>query len=324
MPPSGGATAVTTMPNYLSVQQARWLNNVQPAVLADDSTAELSDSINSMWASTTDTIDISSEIATAATLNPYSGVSSYDPDDALSGIEDRLSGWTDLADDMDPTDVLTAAFEFALSQIDDEIMSDTIVSDAVDAHTARTEPDYQRALSGELMPLLMGRCVMTSAWDDAVASMAISRSADTAQYSASLGLTQQEARIRLAHDIAAMFINALQLQMSINQATVMATADIAKLRIAGMQDQILNDLKFDESESLWNLELFHYGAGMIAAYGGGVPTTKPQTPFDRAMSAITTSGLIGLQVGMVTKSPAIGMIAGGVSVAAGILGSNWK
>lgn len=316
----GGASGELVQPNYLIQTHANWLNAYKPPL---DSTDGIK--YDDMWtAISANTLNVADEMTTASTLNPVTGVAAYDPDPWLTAVDDRLAEWDDLVADLDPYDKMLLAVESALAMVDDEILSESVLDDAVAAHTARTQPEFQRLLAGELASLLTGRAVMTGGLDDAFAGMTIQRTADLADYSAKLGMTFHGQRAEMAQNFTNTFVQILQLQMTVHEAVTVHMQDLAKMRIVAMQDQIETDLKYDEAEVKWKLNLFEFGSSVIASYSGAGPMPKPSTAGDRAIANLGNAFTTGIGVGTATKNPTIGGLAGLGYLGFTALASAWK
>ena len=95
-----------------------------------------------------------------------------------------------------------------------------------------------------------------------------------------------------------------------------------RIKIVAKVEENSVDMKIDESDALWDLEVFQYGANLLAAIGGGTnPTQKPslmQSAIGGALSGAAAGGMIaGASEGAIAGP--VGIIAGGILGAASAL-----
>ena len=100
------------------------------------------------------------------------------------------------------------------------------------------------------------------------------------------------------------------------------------MKIVAKKEENETEMKIDESDALWDLEVFQYGANLLAGIGGGTsnPNTKQpsmaQSVIGGAMSGAAAGGMMGSAIGgsvMGMGAGPFGMIAGGVLGAASAL-----
>jgi hypothetical protein len=92
--------------------------------------------------------------------------------------------------------------------------------------------------------------------------------------------------------------------------------EVNRIKIVAKKEQNDMNVKIDEQDALWNLEVFQYGGNLLAAIGGGTNTPKTpslaQSMIGGALSGAAAGAMVGGGFGA-----AIGGILGG---AAGLLG----
>jgi len=108
-------------------------------------------------------------------------------------------------------------------------------------------------------------------------------------------------------------------KMAEMRAGVGGQLDLTRFSIAARQDQIGLDLGYEVSDAVWDLDLINYPMQHIGSLSGAVAMYKQQTPGERLAAAVMQSGSFGLQTGVALKSPAAGLLAGGVSLASQLL-----
>lgn len=297
-----GGSGETVRPNYIINEHARLLNDMEP----DDAAYGTYDG-GYDWSDYEGLgLVVRDEVNTAAALNPFTGVSAYDPDPSMTEVEGHLQDWEDLVADIDPADALASAVDAALEAVADTMIDEATITAAVDAFEARGEDSYQKALSGRLATLLAGRAVMSDNFDGVTAYMANQRQREINDFDAKIRLMSYDSRQKFSVGFAEMFVNLLQFQHTAHQSFVGYAAEIAKLRIAVMQDQISQDLQYDDKEARWRLDLTDYMNHAIGAAVGSPGWPKESTKLDRIMAGLGNVAGLAISAGTATKNPGIG------------------
>lgn len=314
-----GGSGEQQRPYYIIQEHARLMNGIKP--LGDTSWFE---GLMGAWVEGTDypnwtnnydgdpsrTWNVRDQVYEAHSLNPFTGVAAYDPDPALTEVEGHLQDWEDLVTDIDPTDALAAAVDAALEAVADTAIDEATITAAVDAFEARGEESYQKALSGRLVTLLTGRAVMSDGFDGVTAYMANQRQREINDFDAKIRLMSQDSRQKFSIGFAEMFVNLLQFQHTAHQSFVGYAAELAKLRITGMQDQIATDLAYDDKEVRWKLDLNDYMNHTLGATVGSFGWPKESTKLERAMAGLGNSITTGIGVGTALGNPGAGVAVG--------------
>ena len=92
-----------------------------------------------------------------------------------------------------------------------------------------------------------------------------------------------------------------------------------RMKIVALKEQTDTDLKYDEADATWDLEVFQYGCNVLASIGGGVASPKgskqpstSQSMIGGALSGAAAGGMIGGLPGA--------LIGGVLGAAGGLLG----
>lgn len=262
------------------------------------------------------------EMATAAALNPYVGVASYDPSAELDKIDDAVDAFTDYVEDFDPELLLPDAIAVAMEVLDNSTLSEDDLTASVAAHRNRTEEAYQRRVSGASASLLAGRAVMSGGFDAMLTAMANQREAEIGDFSARLTIVNREQRTQYAIQFASQYVQIAQTILQARQAGVGLAQSAAQFRIIGEQDRITQDLLYDEEEIKWKLNLLSYGQNTIASFSGASTIPVPKNGVQKLLGGLgpSVTGAVGAGIGLgiATGNPLIGVL-GGVAVA-GLMG----
>lgn len=315
--PSGGASGEVILPEYLIFQQANWLNNIEP-----ESAGGYTTTYGTNYSD--HTFNVRNEMELSADLNPYTGIAAYDPDPVLSETEDRLTDFVDEADAIDPSTLLVDSIAAAIDEVDSTFLSEDTISDSVAAFEASTDAVFLRSAGRAAASLQAGRAVMTTLYDARISEDELDRRATIAQYEAQLRLTVHGQRMQLAQYFAGQYVDLVRLQLTSLQIATTLTADISKLRIAAMQDQIAADNAYDVNEANWRLDRFAYGNSVVSAYSGGGSVPRPPTTGERVMQNVLTAVSAGISGGQASKSPELGFGIGVVTLLSGIFSSFLK
>jgi hypothetical protein len=300
MAPGGGGTGMTTVPNYVSQYHSQWMGNI--TVQADDGTA-LPDGAGMLSGiAGAITTNLASELETAKLLNPFTGVSAFNPDDILGEIDDVCQDFLDLIADLDPEDQLNAAITLATTQADTIFNTNTQIDAAVNAFDLRGQEAFQRSVSRAAAGLLGSRSVMTGMFDNTIAYMENQRQMEVNDYDAKIRLTYQDQRINYIQTTAQSMLALVQQQLAAYQTAVELKMRTGIAHITGKNDQITADTALDKNEVLWTLDMFPtYVAGMISSYTGGVPSSREQSFGDKAIGALFGAAQLGVGIASIIK-----------------------
>ena len=104
------------------------------------------------------------------------------------------------------------------------------------------------------------------------------------------------------------------------------TADVNRIKIVAKKEQYETDLEIDSNDALWDLEIYQYGANLLACIGGGtmVPknrSNKTGSAIGGGLSGAAMGGVMGAAKGSYFSWP--GALIGGVlGAAAGYFGNS--
>ena len=299
MAPGGGGSGNTTNLNYVSQYHSQWIGNVQ--LTDDDGSAVASEKLadaNNINTATAD-FNIATELITAKALNPFTGVSAFNPDAIFADIDDKCLDFLDLVSDLDPEGILDTAISLATEQADTIFNNTAQVNAAVAAFEARGQDAFLRSASRSYSSLLGARAVMTGMWDNTVAYMENQRQLEVNDYDAKIRLTREDQRIAYIQTTAQNLIALIGQQLESFRAATELRMKTGAMQIAGKNDQITADMALDKNEVLWALDMFPtYVAGMISSYTGGVPSSREPSVGDKVMA-----GLFGVGQLLVGAAP---------------------
>lgn len=303
MAPGGGGAGAVTNINYVSQFHSLFMGDVALTASGDGSALSTEESADASAINTAlDGFNLADELNVAKLLNPFTGVSAFDPDDILSDIDGVCQDFLDLIADLDPEDQLNAAITLATNQADTIFNDNTQIDAAVNAFDRRGQEAFQRSVSRAAAGLLGSRSIMTGMFDNTIAYMENQRQVEVNDYDAKIRLTYQDQRINYIQSTAQSMLALVQQQLAAYQTGVELRMRTGIAHIAGKNDQITADTALDKNEVLWTLDMFPtYVAGMISSYSGGVPASREQSTGDKIMATLFGIGQLGVGLANVLK-----------------------
>ena len=274
----GGGSGAVSYPAYMQDIHGDWLDNSG----ADAISSSITDIMN------------------AATGNsPWTGQVAYDPDadltvmtnsaDDLQTLVDLLSSGTTLdtliAGILDHTRVDLAVTEFA-ADLDARLVADVL-------------PRFERGMQDI-------NAVVSSAFVIGRALIEQNQDRQVAVYSAGL-------HMKAFSDDAIKVIN---LKLEYQKMATHALAEVNRIKIVAKKEETDTNIRIDEEDAKWDLEVFQYGSNVLASIGGGTAQTQkgPSTA-----QSVMGGAMAGAAAGTMVGGPGWGTVIGAVLGAASAL-----
>jgi hypothetical protein len=245
--------------------------------------------------------------------SPYESITAYDPDSELTAIEDVLSDYTDLVDELDPNADVDAALDAAITQYD------TVLSTVADRAAAVTVAEDRGKLAfkrgaARLLSSSIALCGVTGPLEGgAIALMDVDRDASVDDLAARIAMTSRRDRVNIVLLLADKLLEQRQQKLEAWRMVSVVRREEGRLRIAAFQDQQAADVKYEAQDALWDLDLFDYPQRMFSTIAGAPLIPPDPTVLDR----IIGGGINSLGVGMNTFSA-----TGSIEAAAGMTAIN--
>jgi len=250
-------------------------------------------------------IDLTSAIATAHSNSPFTGLAAYDPELVLSSMVETFEALS-AGDDWDT--VIAAV----LSYIDDSIISDTYIDAEVDAQSDYLDDEYTNNILPEFESGMRDiGAVMTSSFVLGKAFIVATKARDVAKYRSELSLAMNRIRADLVARLTESKVKDILGRMSWDKEVATLNVELGRIQIVAYQEETNQNAALDERDARWDLEVFAYGANMMASISGGTTDIVPSQP-TQVQSAI----------GGALSGAATGAMVGGVpgAIAGGLLG----
>lgn len=268
----GGSSGAVSYPAYMQTIHSDWLDNTGVDTITSSMTDVMNAAIgNSPW----------------TTQNPY------DPDNDLTSMVDAADELQTLVTLMSSGNTLDAVIA--------DVLDDSRVDDVVNEYAA----DLDARLVGEVLPRFERgmqdiNAVLSSAFVIGRALIEEGQDRQIAKFAADI-------HSKAFSDDA---LKVIQLKLEYQRAVSQLIAEIYRIKIVAKKEENDVEMDIDDRDAKWDLEVFQYGANLLAGIGGGTSTTSAQRPS-------TAQSMIG---GAMSGGAAGAMIAGASSAISGPVG----
>lgn len=274
----GGGSGAITYPAHINTAHQQWLNHTG----ADTVNTSLTDIMNTSFGN-----------------SPWVGYSAYNPDADLIGMI--------AAPDTLQTLVTLLSTGTGLDTLISDILDHTRVDDAATEYAA----DLDARLTGEILPRFQAgmrniNAVVSSAFVIGRALIEENQDRLADKFNADIHL-------KSFGDDA---IRVVGMKLEYQKQVAQMLAEIYRVRIVAKKEELETNIRIDESDALWDFEIYQYAANLLAAPGGG--TVVPQVKQPNAERS-----MIGGAIGGAMTGAASGAMIGGPPGAAigGLLGA---
>ena len=263
----GGGSGQVDYPDYMKTVHNDWLNNT---------------GVDTITSSITD-------IMTAALGNsPFTGAAAYDPTTPLADAWTAVCAYNTVVDALDHSSDWQSVIVNAASIIDTNIIDSTYITTDVDAYrdvlddqlTATVLPDFESGMQDI-------NAVMSSCFVLGKAIIEGMGARDVAKYQSELRFKLHLQRNSMVEKATDTMLQNLLHRVEFEKAVATLSVEAKRIHIVAKKEQNDQDLKIDEADAQWDLEVFQYGANLLAAIGGGTATPSAgQKQLSTTQSAI--------------------------------------
>ncbi len=277
----GGSSGAVSYPAYMQAVHGDWLNN---------------NGVDSITQSITDTMNA------AFGNSPWTAAAAYNPD---ADIVDLLASPNALQ-----TLVTLLSSGTTLDNLIAGVLDETRILTSIAAFTA----DLDARLVAEILPRFEAgmrdiNAVTSSAFAIGRALIEENQDRQVAKYDADL-------RMKVFSDDA---LRVIALKLEYQKAAAQMVAEAYRVKIVAKKEEMDVNIKIEESDALWDLEVFQYGANLLAGIGGGTnsPNTKrpsqSQSMIGGALSGAAAGAMVGATAGVPWLGAGIGAVLGAAS-----------
>lgn len=315
----GGGTGIVEYPAYMETIHSDWLDNTG------------TDTITS---SITDIMDA------AQGASPWAAATAYDPDADITALEAAIAGFDAILAGINEGTEWAALFTQAVASI---IVADKAIAGITDAEIVDDSAAFGASLDNQIITTVLPRfqggmrdinAVVSSAFVIGQAIIEGFRDTDVAKHESGLRVAAAvknadvdvaEAQININKDVSVeqirvsasdQMIRFLLQKYSWEEAYTKIVVEGKRIKIVAKKEENDVELKIDEADALWDLEVFQYGGNLLAAIGGGTasPSGKGPSQMQSALGGAMSGAAAGAMIGSVVPGigTAVGAIAGAI------------
>lgn len=293
----GGSSGAVSHSAYLETVHGDWLNSGGVDTITDSVTGVMNSAIGS------------SPWAAAAAYNPDVAIAANAAEivlfRALLGGLSETADWTTFYAQADLT--LAGLAEAAI------IADANAFAAILDADIAtRILPRFRRGMQDI-------NAVLSSAFVIGEALIEGSRNRDLAKYTASIRLDTRSRTLEATEQMIQMQARRIAWAESLTRMVIESN----RISIVAKKEQFDQDMTIDEEDAKWDLEVFQFGANVLAAIAGGVAGSKIKSP-SKMQSAIgggMTGAAAGAMVGAAYGGQTAGIYGAAIGAVLGIASS---
>lgn len=277
---SGGASGTVDFPSYMKTAHADWLNKNGSDLVSYSVTAAMSNALS---------------------LNPFTALSPYDPSVPINVMDAALSDLEYLIDHMNHLNDYTAILPQAASLIDSYVNPAGHIAAAVVAHSNMLDTEY----NSKIIPAFEAgmrdiNMVQSSAFVLGRAQLLLDRLDRINKFAADLEMQTEAKRVDLIQTAVTEMLRLLMQKIEYTRAWASMTIDFNRIKIAANADKLTEQKVIEVGEHKWPLEVWQYGANLLAAISGG--TSSPARVEGNQVARIVGGALSGASAGALIGS----------------------
>jgi len=280
-------------PDYMKVVHEDWLHQTNDAI-----EASIVDTMN-----------------TALGGSPFSAMTAYDPATYLTAMDNAVAAFNTRVDALDPDGDWEGAVDTVVAKADAAVFDDTYV----DADIAAFGDALDDQINNVVLPRFQGgmrdvNAVMSSAFVVGEAIIEGMRDRDVAKYGSEFRVKLNFQRNDFVLKGIERLLQDISTQVEMEKGVAHYTLEANRMRIVAQKEKKDTENSIAVNNGKWDLEVYQYGANLLAAIGGGtvVPTgsdspSKTQSAIGGALAGASIGGNVGGGWGAL-----IGGVLGGV------------
>ena len=253
--------------------------------------------------------------------SPYSSMTAYDPATRLTAITNAVAAYNTLIDAMDYEVDWGDMVDKAVADADADIFGTTEVNAAVSAFGDELDdqienivlPRFQRGLQDV-------NAVMSSAFVIGESIIEGMRDRDVARFSADLSIKNYLQRNDFVIKGIEQMLKLHLFRIDGEKNVAHYTAEINRLGMIGEKEKKDSENLISVKDGKWDLEIFQYGANLLAAIGGGTLIPDASDPSGSSTGQSAMAGAVaGAGIGNAVGDGSPWWTAGG-AIAGGLIG----
>ena len=291
-------------PTYMKEIHGDWLSNYSVPASGDQVTNSITTALTAAYGN-----------------SPYSSLVALDPSTELGNMDTAIAAFNTLVDALAYDTDWEGAVDTAKTKLDAAVFDDTYITADIAAFGNELDdqidnivlPRFQRGLQDV-------NAVMSSAFVVGEAIIEGMRDRDVAKYGSSLRIKfnfqRNDAIIKGVERLLANKFSRIEMEKTVAHYTMEAN----RMRISAEKEQKDTDNLIDIEDAKWNLEIWQYGANLLAAIGGGtaIPGSSDSGSPSRWQSALS-GALAGASIGNTFGGGWGALVGGALGGLAGLL-----
>lgn len=258
------------------------------------------------------------DIINAALGNsPFAGEVAYDPDADITAYEAAISGFDTILAGISETVDWAALYTQATTSIatvsDAEITADiTAFSDELDDEiTTKTLPRFEAGMNNI-------NAVVSSAFVIGRSVIEAFKNRDVARHSSKIRIAVVSDRSRLYVEGTSQMMQLMLSKYGWEESYMRTVIEGKRIKIVAKKEESDKNLKIDESDALWDLELFKYGSNVLSSISGSAVSDEVK---HNTAGSVLGGALSGVAAGAMMGSMFPGIGTGIGAIAGGLLGA---
>ena len=276
----GGGSGQVDYPSYMKTVHEDWLHG------------------------TADTIESSVTTIMNAALgdSPFLTATAYDPTTPLADSWTAVCAFNAVVDALDHSSDWQSVIVNAALIVDGNIITDAYITADINAFADVLDDQ----ITNDVLPRFEAgmrdiNAVMSSAFVFGKANIEGMRDRDVTKYGTELRVKMNIQRNELISKSTELMLTNLMHRVEFEKAVASLSVEAKRIHIVANKEQTDQDVKFDEADAQWDLEVFQYGANLLAAIGGGTAQPsggqKQMTTSQSALGGALAGAAVGAQVG---------------------------
>lgn len=280
--------------------------------------------VHSYWLDGTGSIStggVAKEITTALTANPFTALTSPDPATDTTAMGAAITAFEAVISGIDPHTSYDDLYAAAVALVDALLVPDTYI----DARTAAHANLLDVEIDTKVIPRFEAgmrdiNAVQSSAFVIGRAIIELDRNDKVDKFAADLRYQADVKRTESINSVTSEMTRILLQKTEFQRVIAALTLDYRRLKIAAQNDYHTETKALAADDARWNLEVYKYGANLLAGIGGG--TTSSVAVDGNKTARILGSGLSGAVAGAMAGGQIAGSEGAGYgAIIGGLLGA---
>ena len=283
----GSSSGAVDYPDYMKTQHETWLDEIAALI--------------------TTAVDGGS---------PFASTEAYDPTTRIATMDTAVCSFNTVVDALSNEDDWESAVDAAVAKIDAAVVDDDYVTADIASYAAILDDQITDVILPAFQTGMRDlNAVYSSAFVMGEATIYGMRDRDVAKYTSELKLKLNIQRIEMIKSSVEIMLNTLMKRVEFEQAVAHYTVEASRIGIVAFKEQTDQDILLDDMDARWDLDVYQYGANMLAGIGGGTRSAGSQTGMSKTQSALSGAAA-GASMGTAISpgyGTAIGAVVGGIA-----------